>query len=1347
MKILHHTFLFGFILGLGALLCMAQASTANAASRTWDGGGSDAKWSTCANWSSNACPTASDSVTFNTTSTKSATLDSSAVGTVTGLTISTGYTGTITQSRSLTINGNYAQAAGTFLGDTANIDINGTYTLSGGSFTSTSGTLFVSAGWANSAGTFVHNNGSVELDGGTSTMNLPGKTAVNFYNFRINKNNGVILTVSSGDTVVVNGALNLSEGRWATGTIQSKGAVNIASAWDGNGTGLFNITSTNETITIPGELASNLTQTITLNGTGSTLSGTGSGTIEFAALTLTSGTLNMDGYNVSHSGVVTLSGGTYTAGSGSKTFAGTFTLNSGVFNGGSSSLGFTGIVSLTGGSFTATSGTLTASKAWTRGASGSFFHNNGTVEFNGAGATIDVPNTESFYKLRINSTGTKTIGALDAWTIFSDLTIINGLLSGSTASIQLNGNLTLGADADAMNVPLTLSGTGTQMLSTAVNNIDGDLTINKLGGSVELSQALVLNASSQDLKIQNGSFALNGNNLSVNGSSGTLIVQSTGILELNGNETLTANTNYPSLQAGSTVLYEGTAGPYTLKNYSYQNLIISSDSNSLFNLPASKTIAGNLTILSGIFSQNGFNLSVTGTFSNEGTLRRLGAETFTGLMDTSSGTVEYSGDGDLLTESFTITDFGAGTDYFDLKINDQNSAKDSFALSAILNIENSLTIESGEFKQNAFSIHASALTLNGGTFTGGNANVVITGDLTLNSGTLSAPTANLSIYEDWNRSGGTFSHNNGTVSFASSTPSVISGDNHFNHLNSINPGKFLAFTAGSTQTVSGQLNLTGSLENPLLLQSSESGMPWYLISTGSQNVSYVDVSDSNASGGNPIQQVSSLNSGNNVHWVFNVAPVLSELTAQQSTDGTGLASISFVVEDTDQDAVETQIEYSTDGGDTWASPTLAGQTNFSTTSGPSSALLNWNARLDLPADAAHAQIRITPNDGTESGVTIVSDEFVLDFLPPSAVTNFNHMDFSDNHIILTWLPASDSNFKHYEIWHGEGEASAEMNSLTGESWGPANDAALSLASTNTVRIDGRDPRWKYFKIFTIDDFGNITSSPLLFIAASFTQNHGNNTSSNSTVETPSSTEISLNTSTETESTVTTTPTPEQASINLESFWKNFAYPLPVHWSSGYLKHLQLEQKVANTATSAPTLLSILVEIFVSPNGAINRGESLEFLMSLSSYEVSDVTLSDETQSIFTDVPPTYERSAYIDYAYQQGLINGYPDRTFRPTQTISRAEALKIVARFFNETVDTNLQDEELLSLYDLDENPFNDVDLNEWYAPYLLHAYSKGVIKGYEDGSFKPDSAVSYAEFLKISLLSQNPDVVIAEE
>ncbi|MEE0777112.1 MAG: S-layer homology domain-containing protein [Bacillota bacterium] len=53
-----------------------------------------------------------------------------------------------------------------------------------------------------------------------------------------------------------------------------------------------------------------------------------------------------------------------------------------------------------------------------------------------------------------------------------------------------------------------------------------------------------------------------------------------------------------------------------------------------------------------------------------------------------------------------------------------------------------------------------------------------------------------------------------------------------------------------------------------------------------------------------------------------------------------------------------------------------------------------------------------------------------------------------------------------------------------------------------------------------------------------------------------------------------------------------------------------------------------------------------------------------------------------------------------------------------------------------VDESPvssFKDVDPNAWYAPYVQAMVADGVINGYADGTFKPDSNVTRAEFAKM--------------
>ncbi len=107
---------------------------------TWDiwQGPSGGLWSNAANWST-GLPTATTNVLFNSSDNNNSTLDASFAGTIANLTIN-GYTGTITQSHSLTINGAYTQTSGTF---TCATPATYTFTASQGfSIPTTSGTLY-----------------------------------------------------------------------------------------------------------------------------------------------------------------------------------------------------------------------------------------------------------------------------------------------------------------------------------------------------------------------------------------------------------------------------------------------------------------------------------------------------------------------------------------------------------------------------------------------------------------------------------------------------------------------------------------------------------------------------------------------------------------------------------------------------------------------------------------------------------------------------------------------------------------------------------------------------------------------------------------------------------------------------------------------------------------------------------------------------------------------------------------------------------------------------------------------------------------------------------------------------
>lgn len=126
------------------------------------------------------------------------------------------------------------------------------------------------------------------------------------------------------------------------------------------------------------------------------------------------------------------------------------------------------------------------------------------------------------------------------------------------------------------------------------------------------------------------------------------------------------------------------------------------------------------------------------------------------------------------------------------------------------------------------------------------------------------------------------------------------------------------------------------------------------------------------------------------------------------------------------------------------------------------------------------------------------------------------------------------------------------------------------------------------------------------------------------------------------------------------------------------------------------------------------------LAALGLFAVCNVALAALINPIpdFSDV--TYDHPKYepIYYLAGQGVINGYEDETFKPSNTINRAEFLKIVI--------------EAAGYEAKGANCFKDVK-DEWYAPYICAAANAGFVGGYKDGTFKPGQDVNFAEASKI--------------
>lgn len=125
---------------------------------------------------------------------------------------------------------------------------------------------------------------------------------------------------------------------------------------------------------------------------------------------------------------------------------------------------------------------------------------------------------------------------------------------------------------------------------------------------------------------------------------------------------------------------------------------------------------------------------------------------------------------------------------------------------------------------------------------------------------------------------------------------------------------------------------------------------------------------------------------------------------------------------------------------------------------------------------------------------------------------------------------------------------------------------------------------------------------------------------------------------------------------------------------------------------------------------------------------------------FVDMPTYHKHFQAVAHLSDLGVINGYPNGSFQPQKSISRAEAIKIlIAADFsqseiNRTLDWHRAQNHRYAT-------FRDVPINDWFAPYVELAYQHGVVEGYSDGTFKPHNTINFAEALKIILMANNVD------
>ena len=113
---------------------------------------------------------------------------------------------------------------------------------------------------------------------------------------------------------------------------------------------------------------------------------------------------------------------------------------------------------------------------------------------------------------------------------------------------------------------------------------------------------------------------------------------------------------------------------------------------------------------------------------------------------------------------------------------------------------------------------------------------------------------------------------------------------------------------------------------------------------------------------------------------------------------------------------------------------------------------------------------------------------------------------------------------------------------------------------------------------------------------------------------------------------------------------------------------------------------------------------------------------------FTDSADFKVKTEVVDTLVQLGVINGYTDGSFKPNDTVTRAEMAKMIYVLRTGNSDA--------SAYNNDKTTFTDIK-GHWAAGYIKYCQSLGIIAGQSATKFAPDQTVTAQEAAKMLLVT----------
>ena len=120
---------------------------------------------------------------------------------------------------------------------------------------------------------------------------------------------------------------------------------------------------------------------------------------------------------------------------------------------------------------------------------------------------------------------------------------------------------------------------------------------------------------------------------------------------------------------------------------------------------------------------------------------------------------------------------------------------------------------------------------------------------------------------------------------------------------------------------------------------------------------------------------------------------------------------------------------------------------------------------------------------------------------------------------------------------------------------------------------------------------------------------------------------------------------------------------------------------------------------------------------------------------FRDVEPNTWYADAVDWAEEQGLVNGYPDQTFRPNAPITREQAATILCRYYKNLLGrSDITRASLADYHDRAQVHSYAIEAMEW-------ANACGILSGFPDSTLRPGGSATRVQIAKMLIVMLEND------